>query len=113
MTPPAAAPPVKQISAAQLRDLQSGGADFQLLDVRTSAERAIACIEGARHLTAEVVRALEGLPRDTPLVFQCHHGIRSQAAAEHFRALGFTDLSNLVGGIDAWSLHVDPKVPRY
>jgi monothiol glutaredoxin len=109
-------PRVQQMSALQLQALRAS-ADrdprLLLLDVRTTGERAVACIEGARHLTAELAQKLEDLPRDTPLVFQCHHGIRSQAAARHFLALGFTNVSNLVGGIEAWSLEVDPTVPRY
>jgi monothiol glutaredoxin len=107
------APGVKQITAFELRALRDGGGGFQLLDVRTSGERAVACIEGARHLDQATVQAIQALPRDTPLVFQCHHGVRSQAAAQHFVAMGFTDVSNLVGGIEAWSLLVDPSVPRY
>jgi monothiol glutaredoxin len=47
------------------------------------------------------------------LVFHCHHGGRSQRAAEHFAALGFTNVWNVAGGIDAWSQEVDPSVPRY
>jgi rhodanese-related sulfurtransferase len=39
--------------------------------------------------------------RDTPIVFQCHHGVRSQHAAEYFRRQGFRNLYNLRGGIDA------------
>ena len=46
---------------------------------------------------------LQALPRDTKLVFHCHHGGRSQAMAERFAALGFRDVHNLAGGIDAWS----------
>jgi len=47
-------------------------------------------------------------------VFHCHHGIRSQSAAEYFlREKGFRNLYNLRGGIDAWSQLVDPSVPRY
>ena len=49
----------------------------------------------------------------TPIVFQCHHGVRSQQAAEYFRREGFRNLYNLRGGIDAWSQFVDPSVPRY
>ena len=57
--------------------------------------------------------SLSALPRDTALVFHCHHGSRSQAAAEHVLGLGFKEVYNLAGGIDAWSQQVDPKVPRY
>jgi monothiol glutaredoxin len=118
MTDASEQPRIKQISASQLQALRAGaaadgGPPLLLLDVRTEGEREIACIAGARHLTAQLVQELQAFPRDTPLVFQCHHGIRSQAAALHFAALGFTDISNLVGGIEAWSLQVDPSVPRY
>jgi len=60
-----------------------------------------------------VAAEIEKLPRDARLVFHCHHGGRSQAAAEHFAALGFENVHNLAGGIDAWSREVDPSVPRY
>jgi monothiol glutaredoxin len=110
MTEPA---PIRQITAPELKALLDDQVPLELLDVRTEGERAIARIEGARHLTAEVVEELQALPRDTFLVFQCHHGIRSQAAARHFAALGFTNLANLVGGIEAWSTLVDPSVSRY
>jgi monothiol glutaredoxin len=53
------------------------------------------------------------MDRSTALVFQCHHGMRSQAAAEYFQRAGFRRLYNLEGGIDAWSTRVDPSVPRY
>jgi monothiol glutaredoxin len=84
-----------------------------LFDVRTPEERAIAHIEGARLLDQEVAKEIEKLPKDSLLVFHCHHGGRSQAAAEHFRDHGFTNVHNLAGGIDAWSVEVDPSVPRY
>ena len=51
--------------------------------------------------------------RQEPFVFHCHHGPRSQQAAEHFAALGFTNVHNVVGGIDAWSNEIDPSVPKY
>ena len=59
------------------------------------------------------VEYIEELPRDTLLVFHCHHGIRSQSAGQHFVAKGFTNVCNVVGGIEAWSLRVDGSVPRY
>ena len=90
-----------------------GGAPLELWDVRTEAERRIARIEGARHLDQAGADRIEDLPRDTPLVFHCHHGIRSQAAGQRFLAKGFTNVCNVVGGIEAWSLLVDPSVARY
>ena len=89
------------------------GEAFELIDVRTDTERALARIEGSRLLDQSYGDYILGLERDTSLVFHCHHGIRSQAAAEYCLRQGFTKVHNLVGGIDAWSLTVDPSVPRY
>ncbi|WP_438015259.1 Grx4 family monothiol glutaredoxin [Sorangium sp. So ce315] len=106
-------PRVKQLSPAALKAMLDGGEPLELFDVRTAQERAIATIAGARHLDQEGQRYLEALPRDTRIVFHCHHGGRSQAAAEHYLAKGFKHLYNLEGGIDAWSHAVDPSVARY
>jgi monothiol glutaredoxin len=104
---------VKQLTPAELKKMIDDGVEFEFLDVRTPEERATARIEGTRLLDAETAAEIEKLPKDTPLVFHCHHGGRSQAAAEHFRDRGFTNTHNLVGGIDAWSRDIDPSVPRY
>lgn len=104
---------VKQITVHDLKALLDKGEPLQLWDVRTEAERNIACIGPAKHLDQEAVAQIEDLDRDTPLVFVCHHGVRSQSAAHHFSAMGFSNVCNVIGGIEAWSLHVDPAVPRY
>lgn len=104
---------VRQITAPELKAMLDSGVPLQLLDVRTPAERAIARVEGSRALDAEGLQLVESLGRDTLLVFMCHHGMRSQAAASRFLAQGFTNVCNVVGGIDAWSLEVDPTVRRY
>ena len=89
------------------------GVSFELVDVRTEQERAIASIEGSRLLDQAYHDYLLGLDRGTAIVLQCHHGIRSQAAAEYCERQGFTNLYNLAGGIDAWSRLVDSSVPLY
>ncbi len=104
---------VEQLTARELKQRLDAGEAMEFFDVRTPEERAKASISGARFLTPEEAQRIEGLPKDTPLVFHCHHGGRSQAAAEHFSGLGFSRVSNLVGGIDSWSQEVDPSVPRY
>lgn len=104
---------IVQISPGELAALLQGDEPVDLLDVRTPGERALARIEGSRLLDQALHDDLMQGDRSRPLVFQCHHGVRSQSAAEHFRRAGFTRLYNLRGGIDAWSLEVDPKVPRY
>lgn len=102
---------VRQVSPAELRELLTEG--VALFDVRTTDERVIARIEGSRLLDEEAVAHIESLDRETPIAFHCHHGVRSQSAAEHFVKLGFQHVFNLAGGIDAWSREVDPSVARY
>lgn len=104
---------IRQLSAPELSAMIARGEPFELVDVRTEEERAIAAIEGARLLDQAYYDHLLTLDRATPIVFHCHHGIRSQSAAEHFQQAGFTNLSNLAGGIEAWSTSVDSSVPRY
>jgi monothiol glutaredoxin len=106
-------PPIRQLSAPELKEWIDGAASFELVDVRTEWERALAKIDGSRLLDQAYHDALLQLDRETPIVFQCHHGVRSQHAAEYFRNEGFRNLHNLRGGIDAWSQLVDPSVPRY
>lgn len=107
------APLVRQMSAPELKALIDAGTSFELVDVRTEWERSIAQIDGSHLLDQAHHDALLRLDRGTPIVFQCHHGIRSQQAAEYFRSQGFGELYNLQGGIDAWSQMIDPAVPRY
>ena len=104
---------IRQITARELKSMLDDGLSLELFDVRTTAERAIVKIEPARHLYEAGVEYLQGLGRDTLLVFHCHQGIRSQMAAEPFLALGFTNTCNLVGSTDAWSVAVDPSVCCY
>ena len=107
------APRVQSMSVGQLKALIDSGAAIELLDVRTPEERAIAAIPGAVLLNEDEAARIESLSRDTKLVLHCHHGGRSAQAAEQFVSLGFVDVHNVVGGIDAWSQEIDPDVPRY
>ncbi|TPV96706.1 MAG: rhodanese-like domain-containing protein, partial [Myxococcales bacterium FL481] len=72
-----------------------------------------ACIQGSRLLDEAERDRLVELPRDRRLVFVCHHGGRSLRAAQSFAALGFSQVDNVVGGIDAWAQTIDPSVARY
>lgn len=113
MTNPNQPPRIVQLSVLELKAMRERGEAFELVDVRTPDERAIAVIDGARLLDAAYHKALLHMDHGTPLVFQCHHGVRSQAAAEYFLQAGFTKVYNLRGGIDAWSALVDDRVARY
>jgi len=113
ITNPNAPPMVSEMSVQELKTLQESGEDFYLFDVREQSERDIAAITGSRLLNEETVKFINTLERNSTMIFQCHTGVRSQSAAEYFRDQGFTRVYNLSGGIDAWSLEVDPLVARY
>ena len=110
---PNAAPPVKALSVQELHDRIIAGA-IDVIDVRPAAARARAPFPQPHEVLDEDSHdRLAALPKDLPLAFLCHHGNSSRQAAEHFRGLGFHDLYNVEGGIDAWTTDVDPSVPRY
>ncbi|GAB2489409.1 Grx4 family monothiol glutaredoxin [Arenimonas alkanexedens] len=110
---PNAPPAVKSMSVQQLHDhIIAGSVD--VVDVRPAQARALAPFPHPHEVLDEDSRErLEALPTDLPLAFLCHHGQSSRQAAEYFRGLGFHDLYNVEGGIDAWSAEIDPSVPRY
>ena len=104
------------VSALPARDLErrlDAGDPLVLVDVRTPAERAICAIEGSRLLDQEERNRLAALPKDTPIVFICHKGTRSMAAAVRYAAMGYSELYNLTGGIEAWARDIEPEMTRY
>ena len=109
---PEAPAPVDQMSVEALK----AGIDNNsviLIDVRGSEERKLASLEAAMPMSSEAMSKIELMPKDTALAFICHVGNRSQVAAEHFRKQGYSNVSNVVGGIDAWAKTIDPSVPQY
>jgi monothiol glutaredoxin len=109
---PNAPPKVRELSPVEAAGRIAAG-QLLLVDVRPPEERAHAQVKTAfRTLDGDGVAQLEALPKDTALAFLCHHGGRSAQAAEHFRQLGFGEVYNIVGGIDAWA-DADPAIGKY
>lgn len=107
---------VKEIDVLQLSDRLEKGEPVYLLDVRQPWEHETASLPGSRLIPLDQLAARAGEinpPDDALIVVYCHHGIRSQSGAALLGQLGFRNTASLFGGIDAWSLHVDPSVPRY
>jgi monothiol glutaredoxin len=104
---------VGNLSVQELQSLLNEGAEFTLFDVRTEEERDTAAIDGAIHFDSAGQSQLAALPKDAMVVFHCHHGGRSMAAAQEAMGGGHQNVHNVAGGIDAWSVHVDPSVARY
>ena len=110
---PNAPAPVKSINVQELHDRLIAGT-IDVIDVRPPHARALAPFPQPHEVLDEDSHdRLAALSKGTPLAFLCHHGHSSRQAAEHFRQLGFQDVYNIEGGIDAWSVQIDPKVPRY
>ena len=110
---PNAPPAVKAMDVQQLHDHLVAGT-IDVVDTRPPHARSIAPFPYPHEVLDEESRErLEQLPKDVPLAFLCHHGHSSRQAAEYFRTLGFHDVYNIEGGIDAWSVRIDPTVPRY
>ena len=86
----------------------------QLLDLREAQEWERAHLPGSEPLTQELMDGvLQTWDRATPIVTVCHHGIRSLQAAHFLKKQGFTDVRSMKGGVEAWALEIDPRVPRY
>ena len=103
----------KEISASAAAKLIQDESTV-LLDVREDEELAICKIEGALHIPmGEIPNRIDALPRDKQLILFCHHGMRSLNVCQFLEARGFTNATNMTGGVHAWSIQVDPGMRRY
>lgn len=119
-TKPAKAPSIEEPTEESLHleplavaGMMKQGSDIQLLDVREPWEHKLARIEPATLVPMNQLPGRLGtLDRSRAIIVYCHHGVRSDMAAEWLRSQGFP-ARNLAGGIDRWSREVDPSIPRY
>ena len=95
----------------------AAGEKLFLIDVREPAEFQVARILGAELIPMRTVPAqlqhLEAAADDATLIVYCHHGVRSLNVVSWLREQGVTGCQSMAGGIDRWSLQIDPSVPRY
>jgi rhodanese-related sulfurtransferase len=107
-------PDIGEIQPVELARRIARGEKLNLLDVREAEELAVAQFPGALHVPmGDVPSRLTELDPDAEWVVVCHHGIRSAQVAMYLARMGFERVSNLSGGIEKWSLTVDPMIPRY
>ena len=110
------APWLTKLEAApsEVAELLKTSQEVKLLDVREPWEHDAAKIAGSKLLNQELSEEIMGTwPKETPLIFYCHHGVRSLDAATYFAGHGFVASRSLTGGIDRWSQEIDSTVPRY
>jgi sulfur-carrier protein adenylyltransferase/sulfurtransferase len=105
---------VTQIDPAGLKAKMDAREAFCLLDVREPWEIAIASIPGSLAIPMhEIPARLKELDETKEIIVMCHAGGRSQRTAEFLASQGYRKVSNLRGGIGAWSREIDPDVPEY
>jgi rhodanese-related sulfurtransferase len=103
-----------EITPAEVKARLDKGEHLILIDVREPWEHALCRIEGAKHVPLGALAAsLNTLPDVDEVICYCHHGMRSLDAATWLRFQGIEKAKSLAGGIERWSVEVDPKVPRY
>ena len=103
-----------EISVIELAQLREAGHAHVLLDVREPWELATARLDPCLHIPmGEVPAKVEEIPRDVPVYVLCHGGVRSGRVVEYLRGQEYGNVTNVRGGIAAWSAEVDPSVPVY
>lgn len=104
----------KEITVHDVVQLLASETPPRLVDVREPSEHAFVHLEGGQLFTESLAQEIiRQWPQDTPIVCYCHHGIRSAQAAMFLAGQGFTDVTTMRGGIDAWALEVDSSLARY
>jgi len=102
-----------EIAPQEVDQMRKSGADVVLIDVREPWEHSTARIEGSTLIPMrQVQERVSEIPTDKPVVVHCHHGGRSLQVVRWLRQNGI-EAHNMTGGIDRWSVEVDPNVPRY
>ncbi len=105
---------MRQLAPQAVRMMLQSGRPLVLLDVREPEEVALVRLPGSVHIPmGEIPGRLHELDPEAPIVVYCHHGIRSANVAAYLAQRDFTDVANLMGGIDAWAQTVDPSLLRY
>ncbi len=103
-----------EIAVTDLAGRRAAGESHVLLDVREPWELATARLDPCLHIPmGEVAGRTEEIPRDRPVYVMCHGGVRSGRVVEFLRGQGFGNVTNVRGGIAAWSAEVDGSVPVY
>ncbi len=102
------------ITVQELKSRMDKGDKIFLLDVREPHEYEWAKIEGAKLIPlGQLPTSLNQLDRETEIVAYCHKGMRSADAVGFLLQQGFSNVKNLIGGIDSWSVEIDHAIPRY
>lgn len=106
---------MKEISVQELKAKKDAGEDFFLLDVREQHEYYISNIDGLLIPLGDLPNRVSEIEdqRDKEVVVMCRSGGRSAKACEFLTSQGFSNVTNLVGGVNKWAEEIDPSLPVY
>ena len=104
---------MKEISVQELKEKEDKGEDFQLIDVREDFEYEMSNLGGLLIPLGGILIESEKIDKTKPVVIMCRSGKRSAVAIMQLEKKGFTNLSNLQGGILAWAEDIDPTITVY
>ena len=105
-----------EIDCGSVHEKLTAGADLCLLDCRELTEYDLVHLPDAKHVPmGEIPARIDEIEphRQKEIVVYCHAGIRSLDVAMWLRQHGFSNARSMMGGIDRWSLEIDPTLPRY
>jgi rhodanese-related sulfurtransferase len=103
-----------EITPTDMKARLDRGEKLVLVDVREPWEHQLCRIDGAQLVPlGSLAASLETLPDVDEVICYCHHGMRSLDAASWLRLQGIEKAKSLAGGIERWSVEIDPRVPRY
>lgn len=103
-----------QIAPQELKQKIDQGTAPLVIDVREPWEAQLCAIEGAKLVPLNTLPGNMALFAEVEeIVIYCHHGMRSLNAAAWLRSQGIDGARSLTGGIERWSVEIDPRVPRY
>ena len=101
------------MTVQELKEKLDKKESIEILDVREKEEYQFANIGGIHVPLSEFTQRFQELDPDKQWAVLCHHGMRSAQAVAFLRNQGFKNVHNVSGGIEAWSVQIDSKIPRY
>lgn len=105
---------MQEIDVTSLKAKLDANEALQLIDVRETWELDICRIDAAKNLPmSEITNRVDDIEKNIETVVMCHHGGRSMQVAMWLEQQGFGEMTNLLGGIDAWAVAIDPSLDRY
>lgn len=104
---------MKEVTVQELKALFDQNTEFQLIDVREPFEYEVSNLNGLNIPLAGILLESSKISKDVPVIIQCRSGKRSAQAVMLLEQQGYTNLSNLAGGILAWKEEIDPEIDVY